>query len=492
MYDKILIATRGELVPRTIKALEKYNKSAVTVYSQEEPDALQRKLAKPPHKSVCIGPYTNYANARSILNVATQENVDGIFLGYGFLSEIPEFIEACERRGLKTFSPSSKVMRLWKNRMTAKKMAESYGLENVPGSDKPIRYASDVKDLMEEHEPIILKSSVGGGGKVTRIVQRFEEDEVTKILDNLISREKEYFGSENFNICAEKVLLNPSPTHLEIQSVADKHGNYRRIGKGRNCSSQRDFQKILEEEPSQKVSTEEFEDVSKKVIDAAKSTGLTSLSTFEILYWKGKPYFNEVNTRIQVEHGITEEVTGIDLLKTQMSIDFGEKLPWTQEEIDKNTNGHAIECRILAEDIIKKRGYPGRITVFRKPETPNTRLDTAIYESCAVPQCFDSKIANLIVREENRKAAIGRMKQALENLVVRGENEGGEKMHFSVPLHREFLERGEFVNSSYNTGTVETLIKNQGFVDKVGRREDELEKMHNLLLSTSSYLDFTG
>jgi acetyl-CoA carboxylase biotin carboxylase subunit len=492
LYDKTLIATRGELVPRVIKVLEERGKSAVTIYSQEEPDALQRKLAKSPHKAVCIGSHTNYANARAILNVATQEGADAIYLGYGFLSEIPEFIEECENKGFETFSSPPKVMELWKNRLTAKKMAERYGLKNVPGSDKVIRYASDVKDLMEEHGPIILKSSVGGGGKVTRVIREFEENEVSKILDNLISREKEYFGSENYNVCAEKVLLDPSPAHLEIQLVADEHGNYRRVGKGRDCSSQRDFQKILEEEPSQKVSIEQFEDISKKVIEAAKNTGLTGLSTFEILYWKGKPYFNEVNTRIQVEHGITEEVTGINLLETQMRVGSGEKIPWSQEEIDRNTRGHAIECRILSEDMIKRRGYPGRITVFRKPETPNTRLDTAIYESCVVPQCFDSKIANLIVKEKDRRGAIEHMKQALENVVIRGENESGEEMHFSMPFHREFLETSEFVNGDYDTRTVETLIKNQEFVDKVRKREDDLKKLHNLLLSASSYLDFTG
>lgn len=488
--DKILIATRGELVPRLIKYFDELDIRYVTVYSKEEPDMPQIKLVKPPNKTVCIGPYTNYSNVQVLLNIAKEEEVDGIYRGFGFLSEIPAATEVFEKNGIETFSTSAKSMELWKDRLTAKKIAEKFGFENVPGTDKVVKSADDVKGLMEEHGPIILKGS-GGGGKVTEVVYEFNENEINKTLEKLRSREESFFGSEKYNICAEKFLTG-QVSHLEIQIVGDKHGNFYRIGRERDCSLQRNYQKVIEETPSTKIAAEKCEELGKRAIEAAKATELTSLNTFEILHHAGKNYFNEDNTRIQVEHGITEETTGIDLLKTQIEIGLGKKLLWSQEEIDKNTRGHAIECRILARDLTKQMGNSGTITHYRRPETPNTRFDTTIFEGCAIPMCFDTKIANLIVKEKTRREAIERMKQALENTVIRGEktlvkdeNNREGKMNFSMPSLIKILETEEFVNGTYHTRSVENLVSNPDFVKKVKEKEEDIERIQNLLLSFS-------
>lgn len=447
--NKILIANRGEIAVRIIRACKEMNIKTVAVYSEADKDALHTKLAD---EAVCIGPGVaskSYLNVKNIIEAACITGADSIHPGFGFLSENAQFAKICEESNIKFIGPTSTVIDLLGNKSNAKALAKSAGVPVIPGSDGSVKGLKDAVIIAENiGYPIILKAAAGGGGKGIRIVNNSNELESNY---NIVKQEaKNSFNDDEIYI--EKFIKNPR--HVEIQILADEHGNIVHLGE-RDCSIQRKHQKVIEETPSTIVDEKLRSKMGNAGVKVAKAAGYTSCGTIEFLVDDDKNfYFMEMNTRIQVEHPITEERTGIDIVKEQIRIAAGEKLKLKQKEI--KFEGHAIECRINAENPSKNfMPCPGTINEINLPGGNGIRVDTAIYNGYKIPSNYDSMIAKIITHGVTRNEAIAKMKRALEELVIDG-----------VDTNRDFLfeiiRNPNFIRGNFDTGFIEKeIFKNE-------------------------------
>lgn len=440
--NKILIANRGEIAVRIIRACKEMNIKTVAVYSEADKDALHVKLAD---EAVCIGPANSqksYLNIKNIIGAANITGADSIHPGFGFLSENSQFALICEESNIKFIGPKSDVINLLGNKSNAKDMMKKAGVPVIPGSDGSITGIKEAKEICEKiGYPVILKAASGGGGKGIRIV---ETEAALEQAYNLVKQEaKASFNDDEIYI--EKFIRNPR--HVEIQILADEHGNVVHLGE-RDCSIQRRHQKMIEETPSTAIDEKIRNKMGEAAVKAAKTTGYTSCGTVEFLVDDERNfYFMEMNTRIQVEHPITEERTGIDIVKEQIKIAAGEKLKFKQKEV--TFRGHSIECRINAENPSKNfMPSPGKITGLYLPGGNGIRIDTAIYEGYTISPHYDSMIAKIIVHGVTRNEAIAKMKRALEELVIEG-----------VETNRDFLfeiiKTPDFIRGNFDTSFIE-------------------------------------
>ncbi len=443
--NKILIANRGEIAVRIIRACREMNIKTVAIYSEADKDALHTRLAD---EAICIGPAPSnksYLNIKNIIEAANITGADSIHPGFGFLSENANFAKICEESHIKFIGPKSQVIDLLGNKSNAKEMMKKAGVPVIPGSDGSINNFEEAKKVSKEiGYPIILKAAAGGGGKGIRIVESEEELENAY---NIVKQEAKVSFNDD-EIYIEKFVKNPR--HVEIQILADEYGNIVHLGE-RDCSIQRRHQKVLEETPSTAVDDKIRNKMGEAAIKAAKIAKYTSCGTVEFLLDSDKNfYFMEMNTRIQVEHPITEMRTGIDIVKEQIRIAGGEKLKFKQKDI--TFRGHAIECRINAEN--PKKNFmpcPGTITGINLPGGNGIRIDTAIYEGYTIPPNYDSMIAKIIAYGYNRNEAISKMKRALEELVIDG-----------VDTNRDFLfdiiKNPNFIRGNFDTSFIDKEI----------------------------------
>ena len=445
MYGKILIANRGEIAVRIIRACRNMGIKSVAVYSKEDKDALHVKLAD---QRVCIGEGSSknsYLNINSIISAALNTNADAIHPGFGFLSENSEFAKKCEEYGIDFIGPSYKLIDSMGNKSAARKTMMEAGVPVVPGTKEPIYNAEEGIIIANKIGfPIMIKASSGGGGKGMRVATSEEEFEHQF---NTAQRESvNAFGDDTMYI--EKFI--EKPRHVEIQIIGDKFGNVVALG-DRDCSVQRNHQKMIEESPSPAINEETREKMNKVAVLAAKAVGYYSVGTIEfIVSQNGEFYFMEMNTRIQVEHPVTEMVTGIDLIESQIEVAMGNKLSFTQEDI--KITGHAIECRINAEIPEKNfRPSPGLIKHIHLPGGNGVRVDTAIYEGYTVPSDYDSMIAKIIVHGKDRESAIKRMLTALDELVIVG-------ISTNVNFQYLIFKNPTFCEGNADTGFIENLL----------------------------------
>ena len=440
--NKILIANRGEIAVRIIRACKEMNIKTVAVYSEADKDALHTKLAD---EAICIGPANSkqsYLNIKNIIEAANITKADSIHPGFGFLSENAQFAKICEESNIKFIGPKSEVINLLGNKSNSKELMKKEGVPVIPGSEGSIKNLKEAILICEKiGYPILLKASAGGGGKGIRVVNSFEELETSY---NIVKQEaKNAFNDDEIYI--EKYIKNPR--HVEIQILADEHGNVVHLGE-RDCSIQRNHQKIIEETPSTIVDEKLRNKMGNAAIKAVKAANYTSCGTVEFLVDDDKKfYFMELNTRIQVEHPITEMRTGIDLVKEQIKIAAGESLKFKQKEIE--FKGHAIECRINAENPSKNfMPSPGKINEINLPGGNGVRIDTAIYDGYVIPPNYDSMIAKIITYGTNRNEAISKMKRSLEELVIDG-----------IDTNRDFLfdiiKNQNFIRVNFDTSFIE-------------------------------------
>lgn len=443
--NKILIANRGEIAVRIIRACKEMNIKTVAVYSEADKDALHARLAD---EAVCIGPAPSarsYLNIKNIIEAACITGADTIHPGFGFLSENAEFAKICEESNIKFIGPSSKVIDLLGNKSNSKELMKQAGVPVIPGSNGSIKGLKDAILIAEKiGYPVMIKAAAGGGGKGIRIVNNSSELETSY---NIVKQEAKMSFNDD-EIYIEKFIKNPR--HVEIQILADEHGNIVHLGE-RDCSIQRKHQKIIEETPSTAIDEKLRNKMGAAAVKAAKVAGYTSCGTVEFLVDSDKNfYFMEMNTRIQVEHPITEMRTGIDIVKEQIRIAAGEELKFKQKDVE--FRGHAIECRINAENPSKNfMPCPGTIKEINLPGGNGVRVDTAIYNGYTIPPNYDSMIAKIITHGATRNEAIAKMKRALEELVIDG-----------VDTNRDFLfdiiKNPNFIRGSFDTSFIEKEI----------------------------------
>ena len=443
--NKILIANRGEIAVRIIRACKEMNIKTVAVYSEADKDSLHTRLAD---EAICIGPANSnksYLNYKNIIEAAYITGSDSIHPGFGFLSENSQFAKICEESNIKFIGPSYEVIKLMGNKSNAKEMMEKAGVPVVPGSKGSIKSINDAKKTAKEiGYPIMLKAAAGGGGKGIRIVN--DESELESSYN--IVKQEAMISFKDDEIYMEKFIQNPR--HVEIQILADEHGNVIHLGE-RDCTVQRKNQKVIEETPSTAIDDKLREKMGEAAIKAAKKVGYTSCGTIEFLVDKNKNfYFMEMNTRIQVEHGITEERTGIDIVKEQIRIAAGEKIKIKQKEVE--FRGHVIECRINAENPEKKfRPSPGKITGLIFPGGNGIRVDTFVYEGYTIPPNYDSMIAKIIAHGKTRNEAISKMKRALEETVIEG-------VDTNIDFLFKIIRNSNFLRGKYDTSFIEKEI----------------------------------
>jgi acetyl-CoA carboxylase biotin carboxylase subunit len=430
MLDKVLIANRGEIALRVWRACREMGIKTVAVHSVADANLQHVLLAE---ETVCIGPApspASYLNMPAIIAAAEVTDSVAIHPGYGFLSENADFAERVEESGFEFIGPKAETIRLMGDKVSAIRTMRAAGVPCVPGSDGPLGDDSETNSRLARSlgYPVIIKASGGGGGRGMRVVHSdaalFNAISITK------SEALAAFGNDQ--VYMEKFLERPR--HIEFQVLADKHGNAVHLGE-RDCSMQRRHQKVVEESPAPGLSDEERQKMGQRCVEACLKIGYRGAGTFEFLYQDGQFFFIEMNTRVQVEHPVTELVTGIDIVKTQLAIAAGERLPFTQEDI--RWRGHAIECRINAEDPKSFVPSPGTVSLWHPPGGPGIRVDRHMYSGYAVPPYYDSLIAKVIAHGEHRRAAIARMTTALQEIVVDG-------ISTNIPLHQEIFQHGAF------------------------------------------------
>ena len=442
MFKRILIANRGEIAVRVFRACRELDIEPVVVYSQADSEALHVQLAE---RAYCIGPARSadsYLNVDAILTVAQATGCDAIHPGYGFLSENADFADACAQAGIAFIGPSGDVIRAMGNKAAARKLMVAAGVPVVPGSDGAVDTAEEAKALADSiGYPVLIKAAAGGGGRGMRRV--FEPDQLIPLFEEARSESVACFGSGEMYL--EKLILNPK--HIEFQIMADKMGHVIQLGE-RDCSIQRRNQKMLEESPSRALTPELREKMGAAAVAAAKAAHYENAGTIEfVLDPEGNFYFIEMNTRIQVEHPVTELVTGMDLVREQIRIAAGLPLSRTQEEVA--LNGHAIECRINAEDPANDfRPCPGKIDFVHLPGGCGVRVDTGLYTGYTLPPYYDSLMAKLIVHAPTRLDAIRRMRRALEELIIEGPANNADLLH-------QIMHHPDFIRGNYNTGYLE-------------------------------------
>jgi acetyl-CoA carboxylase, biotin carboxylase subunit len=441
LFKKILIANRGEIALRVICACKDLGIPTVAVYSEADRHSLPVRFAD---QAICIGPAKSarsYLDIPSIISAAEIAQVDAIHPGYGFLSENAGFAEVCRVSGIKFIGPKPEVISAMGLKERARAIMKDYGVPILPGSEGVLESEDEALELAEKiGYPVILKASAGGGGRGMRIVHKPEE------LGANLAQAKAEAGAafSSADVYLEKYI--GAPRHIEFQVLADEHGNVEILGE-RDCSIQRRHQKLLEESPSPALRPEVRERVMVKLKDAIKAIGYSNAGTIEFLMdEKGDLYFIEVNARIQVEHPVTEMVTGIDLVKAQIRIAAGEKLGDILGG-PVQFRGHAIECRINAENPETFAPSPGRITGLNLPGGIGVRVDTHVFQDGVIPPYYDSLVAKLIVHGKDRAEAIQRMKRALDLFIVEG-------IHTSIPLHKRILKEPDFINGTFDTNFI--------------------------------------
>jgi len=438
---KILIANRGEIACRIIWTCKEMGIKTVAVHSEADREALHVRYAD---EAVCIGAppsAQSYLNIPSIISAAEITNVDAVHPGYGFLAESATFAKICEDCNIKFIGPKPSVIAMMGDKVEARRTMQAAGVPILPGSPDPIESAEEAIKLAREIGfPVIIKAAAGGGGRGMRIVRKEEELEV-----QLETAQTEALAAfKNGAVYIERYIERPR--HIEIQVLADEHGNCIHLGE-RECTIQRRHQKLLEEAPSSAITPEQRAKMGAVAVNACKEIGYSSAGTFEFLLDEdGSFYFMEMNTRIQVEHPVTEMVTLADIVRNQIMIATGEDLGYVQEDVQ--IVGHSIECRINAEDPIKFTPSPGRITAFNIPGGPGVRVDTAAYPGYVVPPYYDSMIAKLIVHARTRELAIARMQRALDMMVVEG-------IKTTIPLHQKIMADEKFRNGDFSTKFME-------------------------------------
>lgn len=441
MLKKVLIANRGEIAVRIIRACKEMNIKTVAVYSEADRTALHVSLAD---EAVCIGAAPSkksYLNMKAILEAACLTGADSIHPGYGFLSENSQFAKICEEMGIKFIGPNYKLIELLGNKSKAKETMKRAGVPVVPGSDGLIYSKEQAISIAEKIKyPVMLKASSGGGGRGIRVA--FTPEELEKEYDLVKQEAKVSFNDDS--VYLEKFIENPR--HVEIQILADEHGNCVHLGE-RDCSIQRRNQKVLEETPSLAIDEKTRKKMGEVAVKAVKEIGYSNAGTIEFLVDKNKDfYFMEMNTRVQVEHPITEEVTGIDIIKEQLKIASNEQLEYKQKDI--TFSRHSMEARINSEDPNKNfMPCPGTITDLHLPGGNGVRVDTAVYTGYKIPPTYDSMIAKIIVHGKNRNESIEKLKSCLSELVIEG-----------VTTNKEFilkiLNNKDFVNNNYDTSFI--------------------------------------
>ncbi len=444
MIKKILIANRSEIALRIIRACKELGIKTVAVHSEADTDSLHVRFAD---EAICIGPAQSsesYLNTLRILAAAEVSGADAIHPGYGFLAENPEFADMCNSSNMKFIGPSANVIRKMGNKSEAKALIKKAGVPVVPGSEGILKSIEEGKELVEGIGfPVILKAVSGGGGRGMRVVNSMEEFEMNYQMAQ--AEAQGAFGDPDLYL--EKYIKNPR--HIEIQLMADQHGNVVYLGE-RECSIQRRHQKLIEESPSVVVSDELRQKMGQIAVQGAKQVGYEGAGTIEFLLDEdGSFYFMEMNTRIQVEHPVTEMVYNRDLLKDQIRVAAGEKLGYTQEDV--KLVGHAIECRINAEDW--ERNFmpnPGEIKSFHVPGGPGIRVDTHAYERYHIPPFYDSLIAKLIAYGKNRDESIARLNRALEEFIIEG-------VKTTIPFHQRLIKRAEFIEGNFDTGFLDRI-----------------------------------
>ncbi len=438
---KILIANRGEIACRIIWTCKEMGIKTVAVHSEADREALHVKFAD---EAVCIGPASSaesYLNIPAIISAAEVTNVDAIHPGYGFLAESETFAKICEDCNIKFIGPRPDVIRIMGDKVEARRTMQAAGVPILPGSPDPIEDAEEAKKLAKEIGfPVIIKAAAGGGGRGMRIVRKEEE-----LAGNLELAQSEALAAfKNGAVYIERYIERPR--HIEIQVLCDEHGNAIHLGE-RECSIQRRHQKLLEEAPSAAITPEQREEMGAVAVKACREIGYSNAGTFEFLLDEdGSFYFMEMNTRVQVEHPVTEMVTVVDIVRNQIRIAMGEEIGFTQDEVQ--IFGHSIECRINAEDPVKFTPSPGKITGLNLPGGPGVRVDTAVYPGYLVPPYYDSMIAKLIVHARTREAAIARMRRALEAMVVEG-------IKTTIPLHLKIMSNEKFQSGDFSTKFME-------------------------------------
>jgi acetyl-CoA carboxylase biotin carboxylase subunit len=447
MFKKILIANRGEIALRIIHACRELGIKTVAVYSEADENSLHVRFAD---EDVCIGPprsAESYLNVPAIISAAEITGADAIHPGYGFLSESAYLAEVCEACHIRFIGPDPSVIKLLGDKARAKKAMKKAGVPMLPGSDGPVTGEEQaLKVAKDVGYPVIIKAVAGGGGRGMRVVRT--PSELPNALKTAQREAEAAFG--NGDVYVEKYLENPR--HIEFQIIGDHHGNVVHLGE-RECSIQRRHQKLIEESPSPALSDKIRKKLGSVVVDAAKAVQYTNAGTFEFLMdGDGRFYYMETNTRLQVEHPVTEMVTGIDLVKEQIRIAAGERLSFKQSEV--TFTGHSIECRVNAEDPETFAPSPGTIHAFSVPGGPGVRIDTFAHAECTVPPYYDSMIAKIIVHGRDRQEAIARMRRVLEMTVIEG-------IRTSVPLHLKILNEADFQAGRLSTSFMERFMPKQ-------------------------------
>ncbi len=430
MLEKVVIANRGEIALRVQRACKEMGIKTVAVHSTADNNLKHVLLAD---ETVCIGPppsTDSYLDMPSIIAAAEVTDATGIHPGYGFLSENADFAERVETSGFIFIGPPASAIRLMGDKVSAIKSMKAAGVPCVPGSDGPLSEDPDenIRIAREIGYPIIIKASGGGGGRGMRVVHA----EASLVAAITVTKAEARAAFNNDVVYMEKYL--ETPRHVEFQILADKHGNAIHLGE-RDCSMQRRHQKVIEEAPAPGITEEQRNRIGERCVRACQEIGYHSAGTFEFLYEKGEFYFIEMNTRLQVEHPVTVMITGIDLVREQLRIAAGEKLSVTQDQV--KLLGHAIECRINAEDPKTFMPSPGLITLWHAPGGPGVRVDSHIYSGYKVPPYYDSMIGKVITHGGDRNAAIARMKNALGEIVIEG-------IKTNVPLHQEIFQHAAF------------------------------------------------
>jgi acetyl-CoA carboxylase, biotin carboxylase subunit len=447
MFNKILVANRGEIALRIICACKELGIRTVAVFSEADRYALHVRFAD---DAICIGPSKSadsYLNIPSVIAAAEVSNVDAIHPGYGFLSESAYFAEVCEASRLKFIGPSSEAIRMMGDKARARSEMSRFGLPVLPGSSDSVHSEKEALATADAiGYPVIVKAAAGGGGRGMRVVHN--RGEMVNALKTAQAEAASAFGSPHCYI--EKYI--EQARHVEFQVLADEYGNVVHLGE-RECSIQRRHQKLIEESPSVIMTDDLRQRVGNRVVRAMQEVGYSSVGTLEFLVDEKKQfYFMEMNTRIQVEHPVTELVTGIDLIRDQILIAAGERLAYRQEDV--RFRGHAIECRINAEDPVTHRPSPGKITTWHAPGGPGVRVDTAAYAEYIIPPFYDSLIAKLVVHGADRSEAINRMERALDMFVIEG-------VQTSIPLHKQILAHPAFRQGEIYTRFLEHMFNPQ-------------------------------
>jgi acetyl-CoA carboxylase biotin carboxylase subunit len=447
MFKKILIANRGEIALRIIYACRELGIKTVAVYSEADENQLHVKFAD---EDVCIGPprsADSYLNVPAVISAAEITGADAIHPGYGFLSESAYLAEVCEACHIKFIGPDPQVIRLMGDKARARRVMKKAGVPILPGSDGPIESEEKALKLAKEiGYPVIVKATAGGGGRGMRVVRA--PGELSHAVKTAQREAEAAFGVADVYI--EKYV--ESPRHVEFQIIGDHHGNVVHLGE-RECSIQRRHQKLIEESPSPALSEKMRRKMGSIVIDAARAVQYQNAGTFEFLMDpEGRFYFMEANTRLQVEHPVTEMVTGIDIVKEQIRVAAGERLSFKQSEV--TFTGHSIECRVNAEDPETFVPSPGMIHVFSTPGGPGVRIETFAHSECAISPYYDSMIAKIIVHGRDRQEAIARMRRTLEMTTIEG-------IKTTIPLHLRIMQDPDFIAGHLSTSFMERFLQRQ-------------------------------